>query len=145
MPTSPVDLETNAGYICGRLLAFLDEIHCAAHRRSGGTNTSPANRAYGAASATPALIYPQLCKLARYHLSKIGGGLAYRLEFGYDDPPFEGLAAICAKLRTIGSDFPRTLSLEDQGRFAIGFYYERCRRWPKDKDEETSIGEASTE
>lgn len=132
MPTSLVDLETNVGYICGRLLAFLDRIHEAAHQGSGGTNTSPANRAYGAASATPALIYPQLCKLARYHLNKIGGGLAHHLEFGPKDAPSEGLCGIFASLRATGSEFPRTLSLEDQGRFAIGFYTERHRRWAKD-------------
>jgi CRISPR-associated protein Csd1 len=131
------NLECNVGYICGRLLAFLDRIHVEAHRHSGGTASSPANRSYAAASTTPALIFPQLCKLVRYHLNKIGGGWAYRLEHGYDDPPFDGLAAICAKLRESGADFPRTLSLEDQGRFAIGFYYERCRPWPvKDKMED---------
>ena len=124
------NLDSNPGYLCGRLLAFLDRIHVAAHSGSGGTNSSPANRSYGAASTTPALIFPQLCKLVRYHLNKIGGGLARRMEYGYEDPPFEGLAAICAKLRTSGGEFPRTLSLEDQGRFAIGFYYERCRPWP---------------
>jgi CRISPR-associated protein Csd1 len=135
MPDLVQNLETNSGYLCGRLLAFLDRIHVAAHRDSGGTSSSPANRAYGAASTTPALIFPQLCKLVRYHLNKIGGGLAYRLEFGYEDPPFEGLAAICARLRTSGAEFPRTLSLEDQGRFAIGFYYERCRPWPAKTDD----------
>jgi len=132
MSEAKQNLESNPGYLCGRLLAFLDRIHVAAHRDSGGTNSSPANRSYGAASTTPALIFPQLCKLVRFHLNKIGGGFAYRLEFGYvdRDPPFEGLAAICAKLRTSGAEFPRTLSLVDQGRFAIGFYYERCRPWP---------------
>jgi CRISPR-associated protein Csd1 len=140
MSDSIPSLETNAGYLCGRLLAFLDRIHVAAHRESGGTNSSPANRVYGAASTTPALVFPQLCKLVRYHLNKIGGGLANRLEYGYpaEDPPFEGLAAICARLRTSGAEFPRTLSLEDQGRFAIGFYYERCRPWPT-KAQDNSI------
>ena len=132
MTESAQNLESNPAYLCGRLLAFLDRIHVVAHSGSGGTNSSPANRSYGAASTTPALIFPQLCKLVRYHLNKIGGGFAYRLEFGFvdHDPPYEGLAAICAKLRASGAEFPRTLSLEDQGRFAIGFYYERCRPWP---------------
>lgn len=134
MPESMQNPESDRGYLCGRLLAMLDKIHVEAHRDSGGTNSSPANRSYGAASTTPALVFPQLCKLVRHHLNKIGGGWAYRLEHGYDDPPFEGLAAICAKLRTLGAEFPRTLSLEEQGRFAIGFYYERCRPWPKKDD-----------
>ena len=130
--------DLDRGYVCGRLLAMLDKIHVQAHRDSGGTNSSPANRSYGTASTTPALIFPQLFKLARHHLNKIGRGWAYRLEYGYDNPPFEGLAAICARLRTVGAEFPKTLSLEEQGRFAIGFYYERCRIWPT-KDETGTV------
>ena len=147
MTDSTQNLESNPGYLCGRLLAFLDRIHVAAHRDSGGTSSSPANRSYGAASSSPALIFPQLCKLVRYHLNKIGGGYAYRLEFGFvdHDPPFEGLAAICAKLRSAGAEFPRTLSLEDQGRFAIGFYYERCRPWPTKAEDDSEIDKSSPE
>jgi len=90
------------------------------------------------------LAFPQLCKLARYHLNKIGGGWANRLEHGYQDKDtgqitFEGLKHICNRLQdSTGCNFPRTLSLEEQGQFAIGFYYERCRQWPKDKSSETN-------
>lgn len=130
------NIERNAGYLCGRLLAILDKIHYEAHKESGGTKSSPANRVYGAASKTPALIFPQLCNLTRHHLNKIGGGWAYCLEYGYPEQNFESLAGICAKLKeTVGKEFPRTLSLYDQGRFAIGFYYERCRRWPKKEED----------
>jgi len=135
---NPGNPETNKGYLCGRLLAMLDKIHVEAHRDSGGTNSSPANRAYGAASATPAMIFPQLCKLARHHLNKIGGGWAHVLEHGPKDRSVDGLAAICAKLREVGAVFPRTLTLEEQGRFAIGFYVERCRDWSKKRTEETA-------
>ncbi len=129
--------QKDSAYLCGRLLALLDKIHIDAHKGSGGTNSSPANRAYAAASTTPALIFPQLCKLARYHLNKVGGGLANRLEHGYEaetGEPVEGLKQVVAQLQeAAGGTFPRTLSLEQQGRFAIGFYYERCRRWPPAK------------
>ena len=129
--------QKDSAYLCGRLLALLDKIHIDAHKGSGGTNSSPANRAYAAASTTPALIFPQLCKLARYHLNKVGGGLANCLEHGYEaetGEPVEGLKQVVAQLQeTAGGTFPRTLSLEQQGRFAIGFYYERCRRWPPSK------------
>ena len=127
--------------LCGRLLALLDKIHDAAHE--GKSASSPANRLYGAASATPALVFPRLCQLARYHLQKMDAGLAYKLEFGVpkerrdDGVPedFEGLAAVASRLKEAsGGDFPRMLSLEDQGRFALGFYYERVREWPKFKD-----------
>ena len=129
--------QNDSAYLCGRLLAMLDKIHIEAHKNSGGTNSSPANRSYSAASTTPALAFPQLCKLARYHLNKIGKGWANCLEHGYKNKDtgevmFEGLKHICAHLKeAAGCNFPRTLSLEEQGRFAIGFYYERCRQWPK--------------
>ena len=131
MPPAPVDLEKNAGYICGRLLAHLDLIHALAYRIRDARATSPATCAYAAASTTPALIFPHLCKQARYHLKKIGRGLAYRLEFGRKDAPAGGLCGLVESLRAAGSEFPRTLSLDDQGRFAIGFYSERLRRWTK--------------
>jgi CRISPR-associated protein Cas8c/Csd1 subtype I-C len=127
--------QIDSAYLCGRLLALLDKIHIEAHKGSGGTNSSPANRAYTAASTTPALIFPQLCKLARYHLNKVGGGWANCLEHGYEAESgefVEGLKQIVAQLQGFaGGSFPRTLSLEQQGRFAIGFYFERCRNWPK--------------
>ena len=126
--------------LCGRLLALLDEIHNKAH--DGKSASSPANRLYGAASATPALVFPRLCELARYHLQKMNSGLAHKLEFGVpkerrDDDvqeDFEGLAAVVSRLKEVSGDtFPRMLSLEDQGRFALGFYYERARQWPNYK------------
>ena len=124
--------------LCGRLLAILDKIHDVAH--DGKSASSPANRLYGAASATPALVFPKLCQLARYHLQKMDAGMARKLEYGVPkdrredglQEDFDGLAAIVATLKeSSDGNFPRLLSLEDQGRFALGFYYERCRKWPK--------------
>jgi CRISPR-associated protein Csd1 len=127
--------QNHPAYLCGRVLALMDKIHNAAHGKS--TASSPAGRYYGSASSTPALVFPRLCKLARIHLDKIGGGLAYKLEHGVPrersvtplEVNFDGLAALVAKFDAT-KYWPRTLSLEEQGRFAIGFYYERCRMWP---------------
>ena len=86
-PDSPFD--TNKGVImnskdtailCGRLLALLDKIHDTAHE--GKSASSPANRLYGSASATPALVFPRLFDLARHHLQKMDSGSARQLEFG---------------------------------------------------------------
>lgn len=143
--------------LCGRLLALLDKIHNEAHTKrneagktiSRGTASSPAGRFYAAASATPALAFPQLLKLARYHLDKIGGGWAYRLEHGWqaeenNGQAFSALAAIVDRLKqSAEGSFPRLLSLEEQGRFALGFYHERCRKWPV-KSETKNETEAST-
>ncbi|MDE3100497.1 MAG: type I-C CRISPR-associated protein Cas8c/Csd1 [Verrucomicrobiota bacterium] len=130
------DKQDHPAYLCGRVLALLDKIHNAAHGKS--TASSPAGRYYGSASSTPALVFPRLCKLANIHLEKIGGGLAYKLQQGVPkdkseapiERDFEGLAQLIARF-SADAKWPRTLSLEDQGRFAIGFYYEKCRRWPR--------------
>jgi CRISPR-associated protein Csd1 len=139
--------QDDRAYLCGRLLALLDKIHIEAHKGSGGTNSSPANRAYTAASTNPALIFPQLCKLARHHLNKVGGGWAYCLEHGYETESgesIEGLKHLIAKFQEFnGGKFPRILSLEEQGRFAIGFYFERCRNWPKARKKLTCLDKQS--
>lgn len=131
--------EDHPAYLCGRMLAILDKIHNEAHDNKSAS--SPANRYYGAASTTPALAFPQLCKLARHHLNKLSPYDRERFEFGVpaekraDDSHenFDGLATVVARLNQVaGGHFPRMLALEDQGRFAIGFYYERerCKNWP---------------
>ena len=132
------ETQDHPAYLCGRILALMDKIHNDAHK--GSTASSPAGRYYGSASSTPALVFPRLCKLANIHLDKIGGGLAHRLQHGvpkekaHSDTPidhdFEGLADLIARF-SADAKWPRTLSLEDQGRFAIGFYYEKCRKWPR--------------
>ncbi|MBK7998120.1 MAG: type I-C CRISPR-associated protein Cas8c/Csd1 [Verrucomicrobia bacterium] len=106
----------SVAYVCGQVLAVLDKIHNEAHRKS--TASSPAGRYYGSASSTPALVFPRLCKLARIHLEKI-------------ENPHRANTLDC-ELASLISQFsreaswPRTLSLEQQGQFAIGFYYERA-------------------
>ena len=105
--------QNHPAYLCGRVLALMDKIHNAAHGKS--TASSPAGRYYGSASSTPALVFPRLCKLARIHLEKIGN----------KDNLDRDLTGLISKFSAQAS-WPRTLSLEDQGRFAIGFYYERA-------------------
>jgi CRISPR-associated protein Csd1 len=110
------DNQNHPAYLCGRVLALLDKVHNAAHGKS--TASSPAGRYYGSASSTPALVFPRLCKLARIHLEKIENkGWAYNLD--------RELSELISQFSKEAS-WPRTLSLEDQGRFAIGFYYERA-------------------
>ena len=117
--------QNHPAYLCGRVLALMDKIHNAAHGQS--TASSPAGRYYGSASSTPALVFPRLFKLARIHLEKIENkGWAYNLD--------RDLTGLISKFSAQAS-WPRTLSLEDQGRFAIGFYYERA---PKG-DEPTTV------
>jgi CRISPR-associated protein Csd1 len=137
--------EHRTAFLCGRLLAVLDHIHNEAHE--GKSASSPATRLYGAASKTPALAFPQLCQLVRHHLDKLPEYKRDRFQDGVPaakradgvNEDFEGLTEVVAQLEaTAGGAFPRMLSLEQQGVFAIGFYYQRkrCANWPHFKKNE---------
>lgn len=104
-------------YQLGRLFAVLEAAQYAA---LGKVNASIADRYYGAASATPARVFPPLLRNARNHVSdalKRGKGKWVELR----------LNEIFSHLPT---EFPKTLRLEEQGRFAVGYYHERAWRGP---------------
>jgi CRISPR-associated protein Csd1 len=114
----PVSLDPtckNPGYVLGRLFAAIEAAQYAA---LGRVNATVADRYYGAASATPARVFAALLRNARNHVSdakKRGGGIW--IEKRLDE--IVGL---------LPPDLPRTLKLEDQGRFAVGYYHERASR-----------------
>ena len=93
-------------------------------------------RFYASPSATPALVFPSLIRNARNHSktirTKIGAGLAEWFE--------DHIADIAAGLE---GRFPRALPLEEQGRFALGYYHQRdVFRRKKDVPAEIEIAEA---
>ncbi len=106
-----LDIENkNVGYCLGRLFATLEKIQDEANR---GINATIRDRFYGAASGTPVTVFPNLIRLMTHHLSKLDnpGRVIY----------FEKLIGeILDKI----DDFPATLSMEDQGRFALGYYHQ---------------------
>ena len=99
---------TNVAYRLGRLFAVLERIQRDA---VPGANTTIRDRYYGAASATPRVVFPQLMRLAQHHIQKA--------EYGpINDRAIEEILS--------GVDeFPPHLSLDDQGFFALGYYHQR--------------------
>ena len=95
-------------YHCGRLLAVLAGLQRAA---LGDVGAGVVQRFYAATSQTPGLIIGRLVSNARNHLGKLDGGLAWWYE--------ERIAEIMGRL---GDGAPRTLNLEGQGLFALGYY-----------------------
>jgi CRISPR-associated protein Csd1 len=102
---------SNIGYRLGRLFATLEKIQ---EEASPGINATIRDRFYGAASGTPVAAFPHLMKLKNHHLAKLDNrGRAVNLE------------------KVIGGimdgivDFPTHLALQDQGRFAVGYYHQR--------------------
>lgn len=104
----------STAYHCGRLLAVLEEIQEAAIR---DVNATVVDRFFGAASTSPLSVYQRLLKGAFPHLSKLRrerGGLYRILNDRLDE--------IVGRI----GDFPRVLTLPDQGLFALGFYHQRA-------------------
>lgn len=128
-------------YHCGRLFAELEH----AQRAAIGTETV-VSRFFGSASSAPASVFGRLLRGVQPHLSKLQRdqpgtywALQNRLE--------EILALIPA--------FPRTLTLHEQGLFALGYYHQRAHDRarareaaergeinPKSTDENDVVGQA---
>lgn len=114
---------TNPGYLLGRLFAVLER---AQEQASPGINATIRDRFYGAASSTPVAVFAHLMKLKNHHIAKIDNkGAAVNLE--------KHIGEIVDKL---GADnaFPAHLPLDDQGRFAVGYYHQRQSFFTKKSD-----------
>jgi CRISPR-associated protein Csd1 len=112
----------NIGYRLGRLFAVLERVQQAA---LGDINATIRDRFYGAASTNPVTVFPRLMKLKNYHLPKIESkGRVVNLE--------KEISEILSEVVS----FPAHLSLEDQGRFAIGYYHERNEFFKKHEKKE---------
>lgn len=109
-------------YNCGRLLSVLSETQKKAQGYPKGFS-GVAERYFGTASVSPATVLPLLLRLNRHHLDKIrkSGGNAYEEVI---------IRNIIAKFQPAGEAmspvFPRTLDLQAQGRFALGFYQQQA-------------------
>ena len=95
------------GYRLGRLLAVLDRLQSSAIR----ANTTLVERYYGAASTRPGTVFPSLLKLAQHHAAKAQSGGYFHAQLG---EVLDGVAS-----------FPPTLSTDEQGMFALGYYHQR--------------------
>jgi CRISPR-associated protein Csd1 len=103
----------NPGYRLGRLFAVLEKIQEEASNTP--LNTTIRDRFYGAASSSPVTVFPQLLKLKNHHLAK--------LENTGRKVNFERLLAEI--IDGLASSMPPHLVMDDQARFAIGYYHQR--------------------
>ncbi|MFB1486052.1 MULTISPECIES: type I-C CRISPR-associated protein Cas8c/Csd1 [unclassified Thiocapsa] len=111
---------TNIGYRLGRLFAVLERVQQDAAGGPGKVNTTIRDSYFGSASSTPSAVFPTLMRRNQHHMTKLR-----------KEKP--GLYVNRDKLiQAIYSDgidgdlgFHTTLSLENQGRFVIGYYHQR--------------------
>jgi len=120
-PSLTTDTDDPA-YNCGRLLALLATAQDKAHDfKLEGPGI--AERYFGTASVSPASVFPLLLRLNRHHLSKIGKSKQFR---GHERFIQQEIEAVLVLFKPVEQgrppSLPRTLDLQAQGRFALGFY-----------------------
>ncbi len=111
----PVSLDpsiNNQAYLLGRLFAILEKI-----QRSALNISKVKDQYFSAAASTPARVFPIISKTATHHLANLKKGENRNLGFWFEkqlELIWDGLDA----------ELPRSLRLEDQGRFIAGYYHQ---------------------
>jgi CRISPR-associated protein Csd1 len=131
VPVSLAPDEPNKAYQLGRLFAVLET---AQRMALGRINATIRDRYFGAASATPASVFPLLLRGAQNHLGKLrksGKG-------GWIEREIENI------LDKLSLDLPRALPLAEQGRFAVGYYHQRKDQFKARPEAEAELAAAES-
>ena len=102
--------QTDTPYRLGRLFAVLEHIQ---RQAMPGINATIRDRYYNAASTTPVAVFTTLLRLKNAHLKKLSEGQTIWFE------------RLVGEVLAPMQDFPRQLTLPQQGRFALGYYHQR--------------------
>jgi CRISPR-associated protein Csd1 len=113
----------DAAYCCGRAFALLEMIQ--KDSVEGELNRTIKDSYFTAASTTPSLVFPRLCRLSQHHLAKLDTCMRIHRERQFGE--------VINKIR---NTFPRLLSLDDQGKFVIGYFHQRQDLYTSKKDKE---------
>ncbi len=111
--------EQHPAYIYGRLLAVFEQIQ---YDALGDVNASVVDKFYGTFSAAPALVFSRLFANAQNHLRKLKSEKPGA--FVNTDRLLSEIVAMLPASPPKGQ-----LMLQDQGRFALGYYHQRARRF----------------
>lgn len=124
-PSLTADTE-DAAYNCGRFLAILAATQAKAHDyKLEGPGV--AERYFGTASVSPSSVFPLLIRLNRHHLNKISKSERFGGHERFIQEQIEAVLALFKPTRPgLPPSFPRTLNLQAQGRFALGFYQQHA-------------------
>lgn len=113
-----LDMEqSDTPYLLGRLFAVLERVQ-EESARPAKLNSTIRDRYYGAASTTPVSVFTTLLRLKNAHMKKLGRGSSIRFEKLIGE-----ISGTVERPRL--TDFPRQLTLHEQGRFALGYYHQR--------------------
>lgn len=112
-------------YNCGRLLAVFDDLQMAAHDwKLEGAGV--VERYYGTASSAPNSAFGILWRLHQHHLKKISRNGKQAAAEAIK----RQIADIVCRIQPRGPNqapsFPRVFNMQEQGRFALGFYQQKA-------------------
>ena len=122
---------TNQAYLCGRLFAVLEKIQQDAS--GGNLNRTIKDSYFSSACSKPATVFPKLIQLSQNHLKKVEYVLFYQ--------------KLCGDIiYQLEDAFPSTLSLDEQGKFIIGYYQQNKALYAKkEKQQETTTDDSVAE
>lgn len=110
--------DNHPAYVCGRLLAVFEQIQ---NEALGNVNANVTDKFFGTFSASPSMLLGRLFDGATKHLRKLRS----------DKPG--AFFSLDRLLTEVSSQLPAPpkgkLSLHDQGRFALGYYHQKARRF----------------
>ncbi len=116
--------ETNdTPYVLGRMFALLEAIQKEAN---GEINTTIRDKYFNAACANPATIFSILMKLKNSHIRKIEKKEEWKKIY-YEKQLTELMGKINA--------YPKMLTLEEQGRFILGYYHQVQKKYEKREEQ----------
>lgn len=115
-------------YVLGRLFAVLEFIQRDANP---GINATIRDRYFNSACATPASVFPILIKLKNSHMKKIERESAGTKVY-YEKLLTELIGKI--EIAENMQGFPSRLSLEEQGKFMLGYYHQVQKRYEKKEE-----------
>ncbi len=107
----------NVPYRLGRLFAVLERAQTSTDK---GVKSTINSKYFSSASATPAVVFPVLLKLAQHHVAKSDWGVKITRDI---EETLEGV-----------DEFPAYLSLEEQGMFMLGYYHQRKASFKKKEE-----------
>ena len=109
----------DTAYVLGRLFSVLESIQIDANP---GIKATIRDRYFNSACAAPASVFPILIKLKNSHIKKLerdkGSAKIYYEQI---------LTDLMGKLES----YPKRLSLEDQGKFILGYYHQTQKKYEK--------------
>lgn len=112
---------TNPYYVCGRLFAVMEKVQLDG---APALNRTIKDAYFSVAASTPATIMPKLITLNGHHMKKLKGEMqTYYAKL------------IQSIIGNLDDHFPKTASIEDQGRFMIGYFQQRKDLYTSHKDE----------